>query len=77
MKGYHHPGRVADQIRWARKWYRHDRAQPLCMDDVLQRAAETLERSVSEHWREIALLEAAIIAGCLLFILHEALGPLS
>lgn len=70
MKGYHDPGRVADQIRWARKWYRHDHDQPLCLDDVLQRAAETLERSAPKCWREIALLEAAIIGGCLLFILH-------
>lgn len=55
------PITVADRLRWARAHWQQDNRQPRDLDDLMLRAAETLERTVPKHWRTVATIQAVLM----------------
>lgn len=57
----HDPINVAERLRWARAHWREDNSQPRDLDGLLERAAETLDKTVPSFWRIIAAIEAVAL----------------
>lgn len=48
---YHDPVHVRELLMWARAHWQEDHTQPQDLDDLLERAAETLEDCVPSFWK--------------------------
>lgn len=57
----HDPVNVAERLRWSRHHWLEDNTQPRDLDSLLERAAETLEKTVPSFWRAIAVVEAVAL----------------
>jgi hypothetical protein len=62
------PGHVAYLLRWARVRWQVDNSQPRDLDNLLERAAHTLDLTVSAHWRIAAVVEAVALVAILMWI---------
>lgn len=57
------PAHVAYLLRWSRHHWQVDNTQPRDLDDLLERAAETLDRTVPSYWRVFAVAQSLALIG--------------